>query len=85
MQIKRAARLERLAQPLIRFMGVFATRAEGCAEILWRSKALRDAKVHTARGATAPAATAYKTSLMHANHRMQNNCGMIGGGGVNDW
>ena len=84
MQIKRAARLERLAQPLIRFMGVFATRAEGCAEILWRSKALRDAKVHTARGATAPAATAYKTSLMHANHRTQNNCGMIGGG-VNDW
>ncbi len=52
MQIKRAARLERLAQPLIRFMGVFATRAEGCAEILWRSKALkrvetlRDAKAH---------------------------------------
>ena len=53
MQIKRAARLERLAQPLIRFMGVFATRAKRRAEALWRSKTLkhaetlRDAKART--------------------------------------
>ena len=52
MQIKRATRLERLAQPLIRFMGVFATRAKRRGEALWRSKALkraetlRDAKAH---------------------------------------
>jgi len=52
MQIKRTACLEQLAQPLIRFMGVFATRAKRRAEALWRSKALkrvetlRDAKAH---------------------------------------
>ena len=52
MQIKRATRLERLAQPLIRFMGVFAARAKRRAEALWRSKTLkraetlRDTKAH---------------------------------------